>query len=161
MPLMAAINGARASFALSRQTDNSLPLSRLPLLQRMVSNDNDKRKREEEAECSKVRKRLQHTDDNGGDDDSSDSFNSPEEESSEEEEMEVVEEEEDETKEEVSSEEMLMNQLDTIEEKLYARRARDYLFSDDGDTPSTLPDTPPTPESRRCSDEESSDDNDF
>jgi hypothetical protein len=106
----------------------------------MASNDNDRREMEE-AESLTVRKHLRHTDDNGGDDDS---FNSPEE---------LLEEEE-----EVSSEETLMNQLDTSEEKLYARRARGYLFDDDGDTPLTLPDTPPTPESHRRSNEESSDD---
>jgi hypothetical protein len=79
-----------------------------------------------------ARKRLRHTDDNGDEDDSSDS---PQEEPEEEE-------------EEVSSEVSSLNQLDTSEEKLYARRARGYLFSDDGDTPSTSSDTPPTPESR-------------
>jgi hypothetical protein len=66
--------------------------------------------------------------------------------------------------EEVSSGVSLMNQLDTSEEKLYARCARGYLFDDDGDTPSTSPDTPPKPKSCRRSDEESSDnddDNDF
>jgi hypothetical protein len=67
-------------------------------------------------------------------------------------------EEEEETEEEVSSEEMCMNQLDTSEEKLYARRAHGYLFGDDGGTPSMLPNTPPTPESHRRSKEESSDD---
>jgi hypothetical protein len=53
-----------------------------------------------------------------------------------------------------------MNQLDTSEEKRYARRARGYLFSKDGDTPSMLPDTPPTPKSHQRSDKESSDDDD-
>jgi hypothetical protein len=62
--------------------------------------------------------------------------------------------------EEVSSEETLMNQLNTSEEKLHARRAHGFLFDDDGDTPSTSPNTPPTPESHRRSDEESSDDDD-
>jgi hypothetical protein len=62
--------------------------------------------------------------------------------------------------EEVSSEETLMNQLDTSKEKLYARCARGYLFSDKGDTPLMSPDTPPTLESRRRSDKESSDDDD-
>jgi hypothetical protein len=89
----------------------------------MTSNDNDMRKmEEEEGESSTVRKRLQHTDDDGGDSDSSDI---PEEEPSEEEE---------EMEEEVS----LMNQLDTFEEKLYARCTCDIHFSDDRDTPSTL-----------------------
>jgi hypothetical protein len=139
-PQTAAINGVGASFALSRQTDHSLPLSKLPLLQRMASSNNDKRKMEEVAESSMVRKRLWHTDDDSNDDDSSDSSEEPEEEETE--------------------EEMSMNQLDTSEEKLYARRARGYLFGDDGDTPSMLPDTPPTPESHQCFNEESSDDDD-
>jgi hypothetical protein len=60
--------------------------------------------------------------------------------------------------EEVSSKETSMNQLDTSEERLYARRARGNLFSDDGDTPSMSSDTPPTPKSHRRSDEESGDD---
>jgi hypothetical protein len=50
-----------------------------------------------------------------------------------------------------------MNQLDTSKEKLYAKRARSILFSNDGDTPSTSLE-PCTPGSRQCSDEESSDD---
>jgi hypothetical protein len=54
---------------------------------------------------------------------------------------------------------MSMNQLDTFQEKLYARRARGILFSDNGDTPSTLSE-PRTPESHRRSDEDSSDDDD-
>jgi hypothetical protein len=135
-PQTAAINGVGVSFTLSDRTDHSLPLSKLPLLQRMASNNNDKRKMEEVAESSMVRKRLWHTDDDSSDDDSSDSS------------------------EEEPEEETSMNQLDTFEEKLYARRARGYLFGDDGDTPSMLPDTPPTPESHRCFDEESSDDDD-
>jgi hypothetical protein len=88
-----------------------------------------------------VRKRLRHTDDDGGDDDSS---NSPEEELPQEE-----------PEEEVSSE-VLSMKLDTSEEKLYARCTRGYLFGDDGDTPSTSLDTPPTLESHQRSDEESS-----
>jgi hypothetical protein len=88
---------------------------------------------EEEAEPSMARKHLRHTDDDGSDDDTSDS---PEE-----------EELKEETEEEVSSEETSMNQLDTSEGKLYIRCARGYLFSDDGDTPSTSLDTPPTPKS--------------
>jgi hypothetical protein len=73
MPPMVAINGAREPFAHSRQTDHSLPLSKLPLLQRMASDDNDKHKMEEEAMSLTVRKHLRHTDDDGKDDDSSDS----------------------------------------------------------------------------------------
>jgi hypothetical protein len=147
MLLTTGINdGARS---LSCRTDHSLSLSKLPLLHRMASNNNGKRKMEEEAESSMVaRKRLWHTDGNNGDDDSS--------ESSEEE----PPQEEPEEEEEVSSEVSSMNQLDTSEEKLYARCARGYLFGDDGDTPSTSPDTPPIPKSRRCSNEESSDDDD-
>jgi hypothetical protein len=53
-----------------------------------------------------------------------------------------------------------MNQLNTSEEKLYARCAHGILFKDDGDTPSTSSDTPPTPKSHRRSDEESSDNDD-
>jgi hypothetical protein len=115
----------------------------------MASNDNDKRKMDEEMESSMVRKRLRHTDDDGGDDDT-DSSDSPEE-PEEEEEMEV----------EVPSEETSMNQLNISQEKLYARRTCNYLFDDNGDTPSSSPDTPSTPESRWCSDEESSDDDGF
>jgi hypothetical protein len=101
----------------------------------MASNNNGKHKLEEEdAESSTMRKRLRPSNDDGGDDDDS---NSTEEETEE-------EEEEKEVEEEVSSEEMSMNQLDTSEEKLYARRACDMLFSDDGSTPSTSlePSTP-------------------
>ncbi len=107
----------------------------------MASNDNSKRKLEEEAESSTVRKRLRISDDDVGDDDSSDS---PEEETEE---------------EEVSSEEMLMNQLDTSEDKLYDRHAPGILFSDNGNTPS-IASQPRTPESHQCSNEEGSDDND-
>jgi hypothetical protein len=102
----------------------------------MTSNNNGKHKLEEEdAESSTMRKRLRPFDVDGGDNDDSNST---------EEEMEEEEEEEKEVEEEVSSEEMSMNQLDTSEEKLYARRACDMLFSDDGSTPSTLlePSTP-------------------
>jgi hypothetical protein len=106
----------------------SITLS-LSLLQRMASNDDDKHKMEEEAESSMARKRLWLSDD--------DSSDSPEE--------------------EVSSEESSMNQLDTSKEKLYAKRARSILFSNDGDTPSTSLERC-TPGSRQCSDEESSDD---
>jgi hypothetical protein len=140
MLLTTTINGVRAPFALSCRTDHSLPLSKLPLLQRMASNDNDNCKMEEEVESLMVRKHMRHTDDDGGDDDSSDSSDSLEEE------------------EEVSSEETWMNQLNTSEEKLYVRRARGYLFGDDSDTPLTSPNTPPTLESHRRSNEESSDD---
>jgi hypothetical protein len=114
---------------------------------------------EEEAESSMVRKRLRHTNDDCGNGDPS---NSPEEEPSEEEleEEETEEEEGEEMEEEVSSEETSMNQLDTSEEKLYARCAHDILVKDDGDNPSTLSEPLPTPESHRHSDEESSDDND-
>jgi hypothetical protein len=146
----AAINvGAPFALSLSLVEPITLSLSKLPLLHRMASNNNGKRKMEVEAKSSTVvRKRLQHTDD----DDSSDS---PEEEPPQEE----PEEEEEETEEELSLEVSLMK-LDTSKEKLYARRARGYPFDDDGDTPSTSPDTPPTPESRWSSDEESSDDDD-
>jgi Mg-chelatase subunit ChlI len=128
----------------------TLSLSKLPLLHRMASNDNGKCKMEEEAESTMAaRKRLRHTNDDGSDDDSSDSL---------EEEPPQGESEEEETEEEVSSEVSSMNQLDTSEEKLHARHACGYLFSDDGDTPSTSPDTPPTSGSRWRSDKESSDD---
>jgi hypothetical protein len=106
-----AINGAGAPFALSHRAGHSLPLSKLPLLQRMASNDNGKRKMEEKSPMA--RKRLWHTDDDGSDTDSSDS---PEEGPKEEE-------------EEVSLEETSMNQLDTSEEKLYARRTHDTPVS--------------------------------
>jgi hypothetical protein len=93
----------------------------LSLLQRMASNNDDKHTMEEEAESSMARKRLWLSDD-----DSSDSL---------------------EEEEEVSSEESSMNQLDTSKEKLYAKRARSILFSNDGDTPSTSLE-PCTPGSR-------------
>jgi hypothetical protein len=111
----------------------------------MASNDDGKRKLEEEAESSTTRKRLRPSHDDGGDDNSSDCFDSPEEETK--------------MEEEVSSDETSMNKLDTFKEKLFARRACGMLFGDDGDTPSTSLE-PRTPESHRCSDEESSDDND-
>jgi hypothetical protein len=51
------------------------------------------------------------------------------------------------------------DQLDTSEEKLQAKRTRDIIFDDDGDT--TSPSLEPrTLESRQCSDEDSSDDDD-
>jgi hypothetical protein len=129
----------------------TLSLSKLPLLHRMTSNDNGKHKMEEEEESSTAaRKRLRHTEDDGGNDDSSDSL----------EEEPPQEEPEEDEEEEASSEVSSMNQLDTSEEKLYARRARIYVFGDNGDTPSMSPDTPPTLESCKCSDEESSDNDD-
>jgi hypothetical protein len=107
MPLTTSINvGAPLD------SNRSLSLSKLPLLQRMASNDNNgKRKLEEEAESSMATKRLRLSDNDGGD---NDSFDSIEEETEEEE----VVEAELEMEEEVTSEETLMNQLDTSEEKL-------------------------------------------
>jgi hypothetical protein len=100
----------------------------LSLLQRMTSNDDNKRKMEEEAESSMVRKRLRLSDDGGIDDISSDSpEREPEEETEE---------------EEVSSEETSMNQLDTSEEKLHARCACDILFNDDSESPSMSSEPP-------------------
>jgi hypothetical protein len=124
MPPMAAINGVRAPFALFHRTDHSLPVSKIPLLQRMASNDNDKHKMEEEVESSTARKRLWHTNDNGRDDDSSNSLEKE------------LPEEETEEEEEVSFQKTSMNQYFTSEEKLYARCAHIILFKDDGDTPS-------------------------
>jgi hypothetical protein len=71
----------------------------------------------------------------------------------------LSEPEEGEEAEEVSLEETSMNQLDTSEEKLFAKHAPGMLFSDDGNTPSTSLELR-TPESHQCSDEESSDDDD-
>jgi hypothetical protein len=86
---------------------------------------------EEATESSTMRKRLWLSDDDDSDDDSSDS---PEEETEE--------------------EETSMNQLDTSEEKLFAKHA---CGSDDGDT--TSPSSEPhTPKSRWCFDEDSCDD---
>jgi hypothetical protein len=68
---------------------------------------------------------------------------------------------EEEIEKEVSSEETSMNQLDTSEEKLYAKRNRGILFSGNGDTPSMSSEPPLTPESDWCSDEESSDNDDI
>jgi hypothetical protein len=59
----------------------TLSLSKLSLQQRMASNDNGKRKMEEEVESLTARKRLWLSDDDASDDDSSDS---PEEETEEE-----------------------------------------------------------------------------
>jgi hypothetical protein len=121
------------SLSLSLTQLITLSLSKLSLLQRMASNDNSKRKLEEEAESSTVRKRLRISDDDVGDDDSSDS---PEEETEE---------------EEVSSEETSMKQLDTSEGKLFAK------YGHDTTSPSS---EPLTPESHWCSDEDSSDEDD-
>jgi hypothetical protein len=83
---------------------------------------------------------LRLSDDDGDDDDCSDS---PEEE----------------TEEEVSSEESLMNQLNTSVEKLFAKRGRGMVFSDDGDT--TSPSSEPrTLKSCLHSDEDCSDEDD-
>jgi hypothetical protein len=103
-------------------------------------------KLEEEVKSSMVRKRLRLSDDDTGDDDSSDS----------------LEEETEEEEEEVSSEETSMNQHDTSEEKLFTKRGRGMIFSDDGDTTSHLS-KPRTPKSHRCSDEDNNneDDDDF
>jgi hypothetical protein len=132
MPPTMAIN-AGAPFTLSHPTDHSLSLSKLSLLQRMASNDNGKCKLEEEVKSSTMRKRLRPSDNDGGDNDSSDWL-----------------------EEEVSSEKMLMNQLDTSEEKMFAKRTHS---SDDDDTTS-LSLKPRTPNSRWCFDEESSNDDD-
>jgi hypothetical protein len=122
----------------------TLSLSKLFLLQKMASTDNGKRKLEEEVESSPARKRLQLSDDEANDDGSCRS----------------LEEETEEMEEEVSSEEMSMKQLDTAEEKLFAKRSRDMIFSDDDDT--TSPSSKPrTPESHRRSNEDSSDEDDF
>jgi hypothetical protein len=128
--------------ALSYVHPITLSLSKLSLLQRMASNNNiDKRKLEEEAESSTMKKRLRLSDDDAGD---NDSFDSPEEETEE---------------EEVSSEETLMNQLDTSEEKLFAKRGRVMIFSDDGDT--TSPSLEPrNPKSHGGSDENINDEDD-
>jgi hypothetical protein len=125
--------------ALSYVQPITLSLSELSLLQRMTSNDNNS-KRKLEDESSTARKRLRLFDDDAGDDDS---FNSPEEE----------------TEEDVSSEETLMSQLDTSEEKLFAKCGRGMVFSDNGDT--TLPSSEPhTPESHWRSDEDNNDEDD-
>jgi hypothetical protein len=78
--------------SLSLMQPITLSLSKLPLLQRMASNDNGKRKLEEEAESLTARKRFWLSNDDAGDDGSSDSL-----------------EEETEEEEEVSLEETLMN----------------------------------------------------
>jgi hypothetical protein len=118
----------------------TLSLSKLSLLQRIASNDNGKRKLEEEAESSIVRKRLRIYDDAGDDDDSSDSS------------------EEETEEEEVCSVELSMK-LDTSEEKFLAKRDHSIIFSDDSDT--TSPSSEPrTPKSHVLSDSESSDKDD-
>jgi hypothetical protein len=102
--------------ALSYVQPITLSLSKLSLLQRMASNDNNgKRKLEEEVESLMVRKSLWLSND-----DANDSSDTPEE----------MEEEE------VSLEETSMNQLNTSEEKLLAMRSRSIMFGDDGDTTS-------------------------
>jgi hypothetical protein len=105
----------------------TLSLSKLSLLQRIASNNNNiKHKLEEEVESLIVMKRVLLSDDDADNDDSSDS---PEEE---------------EMEEEVSSEETTMNQLNTSEEKLQVKRAHGIVFGNDGDTtsPSSEPRTP-------------------
>jgi hypothetical protein len=100
----------------------------------MASNDNGKRKLEEEVESSMARKRLRLSDVDADDDNSSDSS------------------------EEVSLEETSMKQLDTSEE-LFTKRGCGMIFSDDGNT--TSPSLEPcTPESRWRSDEDNIDDDD-
>jgi hypothetical protein len=128
----------RCSLSLIKPNTLSLSLNSL-FFKNMASNDNDKCKMEEEAESSMARKHLWHTDDDNSDDDSSDSL----EDEPPEEEPEIGEEEEEETEDEVSSEETSMNQLDSFEEKLYARHTRGILFKGDGDTPSTSSEPPP------------------
>jgi hypothetical protein len=118
----------------------------------MAPNDNNgKRKWEEEAETSAVRKRLRLSDDDGCDDDSFESQH------------EDMEEEDEEMGEEVCSEESSMNQVDTSEDKLVAKHGSGLFFGDDSDnTPPLLePCTPETPSSRVCSDPDGSDDDDF
>jgi hypothetical protein len=115
----------------------------------MASNDNNsKRKLEEEAETSVVRKRLRLSDNDGGDDDSSDSQH---------EDM----EEDEVTEEEVSLEESSMNQVDTFEDKLVAKHGNKLSFGDDSDTTSlsSEPSTPETSSTCVCSDPDGSDGN--
>jgi hypothetical protein len=72
----------------------------------------------------------------------------------------IPKEEQEEMEEEVSSEETSMKQLNTFEEKLFAKHGRGMNFSDDGDT--TSPSSEPhTHESRLRSNEDSNNDNDF
>jgi hypothetical protein len=122
----------------------TLSLFELSLLQRMASNDNGKRKLEEEVESSTVRKRMWLSDDNSGDDDSSDSL------------------EEETEEEEVSSKESSMK-LDTSEETLLAKCGHGMIFSDDGDTisPSSEPRTPKSRVRSEPDNNDEDDDNDF
>jgi hypothetical protein len=114
----------------------------------MASNDNNKRKIEEAESSVAVMKRLQFSDDDRCDNSSGES---------EEKELEAEMEEE-----EVSSEESSMNQLDTLMEKLMAKRGRDLFFSNDGNTSlmESEPRSPETHSSRVCSDPDNSDDDD-
>jgi hypothetical protein len=125
----------------------------------MASNDNNDKRKLEEAEISVVRKRLWLSNDDGSNDDSS---NSQHEDTEEEEEVEETEEEEEieETEEEDSSEESSMNQVDTSEDKLVSKHGSGLFFSDDGDTTSTSsePCTLETPSNHVCSDPDDSDD---
>jgi hypothetical protein len=118
----------------------------------MASNDNNDKRKLEEAEISVERKRLWLSNDDGSNDDSS---NSQHEDTEEEEEVE-------ETEEEVSSEESSMNQVDTSEDKLVSKHGSGLFFSDDGDTtsPSSEPCTLETPSNHVRSDpDDSNDDN--
>jgi hypothetical protein len=110
------------------------------LLQRMASNDDGKRKLEEEVKSLIARKRLRPSDDDGSNNDSSNPSDSQKE------------TEEEPEAEEVSSEEMSMNQLNTSEEKLFAKHSHGMLFGDDGDSLSTSSE-PRTLESRQRSEE--------
>jgi hypothetical protein len=118
----------------------TLSLSKLSLLQTMASNDNGKRKLQEEVESSMARKRLRLSDDDVGDDNSSDTSK---------------EEIEEEKEEDVSSEQTSMNQLDTSKEKLFAKHGCGMIFRDDKDTTSPSSELC-TPESHRRFDEDSS-----
>jgi hypothetical protein len=131
----------------------TLSLPTLSLVKRMASNDNNNKRKLEEAEISVVRKRLWLSNDDGSNDDSS---NSHHEDTEEEEEVE-------ETEEEVSSEESSMNQVDTSEDKLVSKHGSGLFFSDDGDTTSSLsePCTLETPSSHVRSDPDDSDDDNF
>jgi hypothetical protein len=114
----------------------------------MASNDNNDKRKLEEAEISVVRKRLRLSNDDGSNDDSSNSQH------------EDTEEEVEETEEEVSSEESSMNQVDTSEDKLVSKHGSGLFFSDDGDTtsPSLEPCTLETPSNHVRSDPDDSDD---
>jgi hypothetical protein len=95
----------------------------------MASNDNSRCKLEVEVEPSMTRKRLQLSDDDVGDDDSS------------------------------NSEETSIKQLNTSEEKLFAKRGRGMIFSDNSNTTSPSSE-PSTPESHRCSNKDRNDEDD-